>query len=141
MKVKCPVCKKQMFSPHKNTTYECETKEEYVPSLKTKLEYTHAIVYLDDKDHAAIKRITVMPYCFEIIDQGDFKQTRIIKVTNPAHRKRPAKNEPYKRIPRAKYGDVNMEAETIIVVPNAINADWTDKTAVEDRVKMYMLFS
>lgn len=140
MKIKCPVCKKQMFSPHKNNNFVCETKEEFIPELKVKVEYNHASVYMDDTGQAAIKRIDVLPYSFEIIDQGDVKQTRIMKITNPAFRKR-TKDGTYERVPSIRYGDLTLEIKTLIVVPNAINVQWDDKNAVLERVKMFMLFS
>lgn len=129
-----------MFSPHKNNNYVCETKEEFIPELKAKVEYNHASVYVDDEGQQVIKRIDVLPYSFEIIEQEDVKQTRIMKVTNPAFKVR-SKDSVYERIPSIKYGDLRLEIKTIIVVPNAINVQWDDKTAVLDRVKMFMLFS
>lgn len=140
MKVKCPICKKQMFSPNKNNNYVCETREEFVPELKATIEYSHASAYLDDKGHIAIKRLDIMPYSFEIIEQGDVKQTRIMKITNPIYNKQ-SKDGLYERKPRIQYGEQTMQIETLIVVPNAINVQWDDKTAVLERVKMFMLFS
>lgn len=140
MKIKCPVCKQAMFSQHKNNTYTCTVKDEFVPELKASMEYSHAVVHTDDEGNQVIKRIDVPPYSFQIIDQGEIKQTRIMKLSNPAFKKRNAEGF-YDKKPAIKYGDITLEQETLIVVPNAISVEWKDKKQVEERVKMYMLFS
>src|SRR5574338_316945 len=140
MKIKCPVCKAVMVSHHKNNTYTCVLKDEYIPELKANMEYSHAVVHIDDDGNQVIKRIDVPPYCFQIIDQGDIRQTRIMKLSNPAFKKRNAEGF-YDKKPGIRYSDLYLEQETLIVVPNAISVDWKDKKQVEERVKMYMLFS
>lgn len=140
MKIKCPVCKQAMTSPHKNKTYVCVPNEEFIPELKATVEYSHATVHIDNNGNQIIKQIDILPYSFQIIDQGEVRQTRIMKISNPAFKKRNAEGF-YDKKPKAQYGDMYLEQETLIVVPNAISVEWKDKKQVEERVKMYMLFS
>lgn len=138
MKIKCPVCKQAMTSIHKNNTYSCVSREEYISEFKASVEYSHATVHVDNEGNQIIKRIDVLPYSFQIIDQGEVKQTRIMKVSKRAA---PPPGQDYKKKASIIFGDLRLDQETLIVVPNAINIEWKDKKQVEERVKMYMLFS
>lgn len=141
MTIACPICQVAMNQTANPNMLICNRRKVYVKELDCTVETTHAMIYINPEGRQAFKVIEVMPYTFEIHDTDELKQTRIIKVVDPAKKKMKDRYKSSTSKYQTAKGPRTFERENLITVPGVVNCDWHNKEAVFERVKMYMVFS
>lgn len=129
IEIKCPVCSKLLtVNSNASLIYSCETKQEWVPSLKITLDVVDATYYLLSNNEPVVKVIEIPPYKFIIKNAEDDKYTEVREIYIPDH----------------SYSSDSkwmFDTKRLLYISAVMDAPWHDREKVLEKLKSYLLLS
>lgn len=130
----CDVCGKELMRSGNNNLYYCSIQTQWIESMRRYLKYHHIFVNLDKNRNITSKLITVPPYIFEINYEKNI--TKVSKITSFKHKG--LINDVFTLDldhEEKEFLELNVPISFVLKFP------WNDAEKIEEKLKIYNLFS
>lgn len=130
----CDVCGQKLMQSGNSNLYYCSIQTKWIESMKRHLKYHHCFVSLNNSKNVESKLITVPPYIFQIDYESN--KTKITKITE--FKQKGLINDVFTLDldhEEKEYLEISVPVSSIIKLP------WNDAEKIEEKLKIYNLFS